>query len=126
MENFYKEVLMNVMKDMIFILKVENDDFLFQFINTAVMERLDWFNGMIGSSIMDIEPAEKAEFLYKQYKKVVMSQKSYTYEDIYEKNGNKYYAETILSPYFDDNGKVDHIIAVVRDITHEKMLFPMQ
>ncbi|MEK4384867.1 PAS domain S-box protein [Solibacillus sp. FSL W7-1464] len=120
MENFYKEVLMNVMKDMIFILKVENDDFLFQFINTAVMERLDWFNGMIGSSIMDIEPAEKAEFLYKQYKKVVMSQKSYTYEDIYEKNGNKYYAETILSPYFDDNGKVDHIIAVVRDITHEK------
>lgn len=120
MEKFYKEVLMNGIKDMIFILEVVNNDFRFQFINTAAMERLNLSNQIIGSSIMDIEPMEKAKFLYKQYSKVVESQKSYTYEDVYEENGIKYYAETDLSPYFDEKGTVDRIIAVVRDITHER------
>lgn len=120
MEKFYQEVLMNGIKDMVFILKVVNNDFRFQFINTAAMKRLNLSNQIIGSSIMDIEPKEKAVFLYKQYSKVVESQKSYTYEDVYEENGKKYYAETDLSPFYDEKGKVDRIIAVVRDITHER------
>lgn len=120
MEKFYKEVLMNGIKDMVFILEVVNDDFRFQFINTAAMERLNLSNQIIGSSIMDIEPKEKAKFLYKQYSKVVESQKSYTYEDVYGENGKKYYAETDLSPFFNEKGTVDRIIAVVRDITHER------
>ncbi|MGE7982887.1 sensor domain-containing diguanylate cyclase [Solibacillus sp. NPDC093137] len=120
MEKFYQEVLMNGIKDMVFILKVVNNDFRFQFINTAAMKRLNLSNQIIGSSIMDIEPKEKAIFLYKQYSKVVESQKSYTYEDVYEENGKKYYAETDLSPFYDEKGKVDRIIAVVRDITHER------
>lgn len=62
MEKFYKEVLLNGIKDMVFILKVVNDDFLFQFINTAAMERLNLSNRIVGSSIMDIEPKEKAKF----------------------------------------------------------------
>lgn len=120
MEKFYKEVLLNGIKDMVFILKVVNDDFLFQFINTAAMERLNLSNRIVGSSIMDIEPKEKAKFLYNQYSKVVEIQNSYSYKDVYEENGKKYYAETVLSPFFDEKGTVDQIIAVVRDITHER------
>jgi len=56
MKKLYKEVLMNEIKDMVFILKVVNGDFRFQFINTAAMERLNLSNRIIGSSIMDIEP----------------------------------------------------------------------
>src|SRR5690606_41352367 len=111
MEKFYQEVLMNSIKDMVFILKVVNDDFLFQFINTAAMERLNLSDRIVGSSIMAIEPNDKAEFLYKQYSKVVESKESYTYEDVYEdvyeENGKKYYAETVLSPFFDKKGAVD-------------------
>lgn len=125
MEKFYKEVLMNGIKDMVFILEVVNDDFRFQFINTAAMDRLNLTDRFIGSSLMEIKPKEKAKFLYKQYSKVVESQKSYTYEDVYEENGTKYYAETVLSPFFDEKGAVDRIIAVVRDITQEKMRFQM-
>jgi len=120
MEKFYQEVLMNGIKDMVFILKVVNGDFRFQFVNTAAMERLNLSNRIIGSSILDIEPKEKGKFLYKQYSQVVESKKSYTYEDIYEESGNKYYAETVLSPFFDEKGAVDQIIAVVRDITQER------
>lgn len=120
MGDFYKEVLMNGIRDMIFIVKVVNDDFHFQFINTAAMERLGFSSHMIGSRIMDIEPKEKAEFLYKQYRKVAISQNTYNYVDIYEENGQKYYAETVLSPCLDENGAVNRIIAVVRDITQER------
>ena len=120
MEKFYQEVLMNGIKDMVFILKVVNGDFRFQFVNTAAMERLNLSNLIIGSSMLDIEPKEKAKFLYKQYSQVVDSKKSYTYEDIYEESGKKYYAETVLSPFFDENGAVDQIIAVVRDTTQER------
>ncbi|MEK5184122.1 diguanylate cyclase domain-containing protein [Solibacillus sp. FSL W7-1324] len=120
MGKFYQEVLMNGIKDMVFILKVVNDDFRFQFVNTAAMERLNLSNRIIGSSILDIEPKEKGNFLYKQYSQVVESKKSYTYEDIYEESGKKYYAETVLSPFFDEKGAVDQIIAVVRDITQER------
>lgn len=76
MEKFYQEVLMNGIKDMVFILKVVNDDFRFQFVNTAAMERLNLSNRIIGSSILDIEPKEKGKFLYKQYSQVVESKKA--------------------------------------------------
>lgn len=123
MENLFKEVLMNGISDMIFILKVENnDEFCFEFINTAAMKHFELSKGIIvGSSIMAIVPEEKAKFLHKQYKEVVISQKGFTFEDFYEENGEKFFVETRLSPLLDKKGSVGRIVAVVRDITQERM-----
>lgn len=121
MEGFFKEVLMNGISDMIFIINVvNNEDFRFQFLNTAAINRLGFSDRIIGTSILDIEPKEKAKFLYEQYKKVTIYKESYNYEDIYEEDGKKYYAETILTPLLDEKGSVDRIVAVVRDITQER------
>lgn len=77
MGKFYQEVLMNGIKDMVFILKVVNDDFRFQFVNTGAMERLNLSNRIIGSSILDIEPKEKGNFYISSTAKLLKVKKLY-------------------------------------------------
>ncbi|MGM9948859.1 MAG: diguanylate cyclase domain-containing protein [Lysinibacillus sp.] len=124
MDYFFKEVLMDGFTDMIFVHKVENEEeFRFLFVNKAAMRRLHVTDEILGLTIKEVETKEKAAFLYEQYRYVVAHKTSYTYEDSYEENGGlgaTYYSETILTPLFDEQGSVDRIVAVVRDITKEK------
>ncbi|MEK3766712.1 sensor domain-containing diguanylate cyclase [Solibacillus sp. FSL K6-4121] len=125
MNNFFKEVLMDGITDMIFVLEVvNNDDFQFQFINKAAKERVGLTKDIIGLSLKEVEKRlDKAEFLYEQFRKVVISQTSFTYEDTYEiieERQKKHYFETVLTPLLNKQGLVDRIVTVVRDITKEK------
>lgn len=116
---------MDGITDMVFVLKVvNNDEFHFEFINNAAIQRLGLSIDIIGLSIKEVERVEKVEFLYEQYRKVIRSQTGFSFEDTYDYIGEtpkKYYFETILTPLSNKQGLVDHIVAVVRDITKEKV-----
>lgn len=125
MNNFFEEVLMDGITDMVFVFKVINkDDFQFQFINKVAKERVGSSKDIIGLSLKEVEKRlDKADFLYRQFRKVVISRTSFTYEDTYEINEErqkKHYFETVLTPLLNKHGLVDRIVAVVRDITKEK------
>lgn len=124
MKEDFKEVLIDGITDMIFVHKVENNkEFRYQFINNAAMKRLGLTRDILGLTIREVEAKEKADFLYEHYKNAVLKESSYTYEDSYEDNeslGEKKYSETILTPLFDEQGLVERVVAVVRDITKER------
>ncbi|MBD8037457.1 sensor domain-containing diguanylate cyclase [Solibacillus sp. A46] len=125
MNNFFEEVLMDGITDMIFVFKVINkDDFQFQFINKSAKERIGTSKDIIGLSLKEVEKRlDKSEFLYELFRKVAISQTSFTYEDTYEINEERQktlYFETVLTPLLNKHGLVDRLVAVVRDITKEK------
>ena len=112
-------VLMDGISDMVFIIRVgEDSDFYYDFLNRAAMEGTGLTQSVLGKSIRAVYPIEMAHFLYTQYKKVVSSHESVTYEDSYESPlGEIYYSETKLTPLVDEYKRCTQIVAVVHDIT---------
>ncbi|MED3574603.1 PAS domain S-box protein [Cytobacillus praedii] len=115
-------VLMEGIKESVFIVKVINDlDFVYVYLNRAAMEKTGLTKSVIGQSIDDVYTAERADFLIEQYKKVVISLESVTYEDSNTSLlGEMFYSEITLSPLFDESNKCTHIVAVVHDVTEKK------
>ncbi|WP_102271764.1 sensor domain-containing protein [Cytobacillus massiliigabonensis] len=115
-------VLMEGIKESVFIVKVINDlEFVYVYMNRAAMEKTGLTRNVIGQSIQDVYTAERADFLIEQYKKVVISLESVTYEDSNTSLlGEMYYSEITLSPLFDESNKCTHIVALVHDVTEKK------
>jgi diguanylate cyclase (GGDEF)-like protein/PAS domain S-box-containing protein len=118
------QILMDGISEMFFVLKVDNSrNFRYEFINKTAMKRLGLNQNIIGLTIEEVFPKEKACYFIKQYRKVVEHGKKIVYEDSYREEGylnKKYYSETTLNPLFDENGKCNRIVALVRDITKER------
>lgn len=123
MEFSFREILLNGIDDMVFIVKVENQNFRYEFLNNSAMQGLGLNKSIIGLTFKEVLPKEKAEFLYKKYHEVLIKKESITYEDSYRKKehiGEKHYAQVKLTPIFDGNSSCIRIVSVVRDITKEK------
>ncbi|MDI7743570.1 sensor domain-containing diguanylate cyclase [Lysinibacillus fusiformis] len=123
MEFSFREILMDGIDDMVFIVKVENQRFKYEFINRIALQNLGLNKNIHGLSFSDLFPNDIADFLSKKYQEVLLKGESITYEDSYKKNGNleeKHYSQVKLTPIFDENGSCIRIVSVVRDITKEK------
>ena len=120
--DFLNSVLMDGIKESLFIVKIVNElNFVYAYLNRAAMERTGFTKSVIGQSIRDVYESERADFLIEQYKKVVISLDSVTYEDSHTSLlGEKYYSEITLSPLFDESNKCTHIVALVHDVTEKK------
>jgi diguanylate cyclase (GGDEF)-like protein/PAS domain S-box-containing protein len=116
------KVLMDGIKDLLFVMKVEdNSVFYYDFLNRAAMEETGLDNSVLGKSITEVYSKEKAELLKGYYKKVAATQKNLTYEDSFlSSSGSILYSKTSLTPLIDQE-KCTHIVAVVKDITEQKM-----
>lgn len=119
--DFLNSVLMDGIKESLFIVKIVNElNFVYAYLNRAAMERTGFTKSVIGQSIRDVYESERADFLIEQYKKVVISLDSVTYEDSHTSLlGEKYYSEITLSPLFDESNKCTHIVALVHDVTEK-------
>lgn len=121
MEFSFQEILYNGIDDMVFVVKVEDQTFRYEFINKSAKQILKLNHDILGSTFKDVLPREQAEFLNKKYQEVIIKRESITYEDSYRVNaGEMHYSQVKLTPIFDENGKCIRIVSVVRDITKEK------
>ncbi|MFC7686961.1 PAS domain S-box protein [Ureibacillus sp. GCM10028918] len=124
MEFSFREILMDGIDDMVFIVKVENQNFRYEFINRSALQNLGINKNVTGLTFSDLFPKDMARFLTKKYQEVVLKGEIITYEDSYEKIENleekKHYAQVKLTPIFDESGSCIRIVSVVRDITEEK------
>lgn len=119
-ESFYK-VLMDSVSDMVFVMQVLNDEkFIYQYLNQAAKDKTKYKNNIIGKSIYEVNTPEIAKKFYDRYLKVAQSQSVLTYQDSFIcSQGKHHYSDTTLTPLVDHTQKCTHIIAVVRDITHK-------
>ncbi len=73
-----------------------------------------------GYKINNIINAEAADILQRQLDKVVRTEQTHTFEDKMTIHGELFYLQTVCTPYFGANNKVDGVVSVYRDVT--KML----
>ncbi|MCH1625417.1 sensor domain-containing protein [Ferdinandcohnia quinoae] len=118
----FQRVLMEGIKEIVYIIRVgENSDFYVDFLNRTAMEKSGMSQSVLGQSIQDIFPKEKASILYENCKEVVTSQDCVKYEQFIESPfGEKFYYEITLNPIFDQLKKCTHIILLANDITEKK------
>ncbi|RUL48627.1 sensor domain-containing diguanylate cyclase [Lysinibacillus antri] len=123
MEFSFREILINGIDDMVFVVKVEDQNFRYEFLNKSAMQCLRLNKDILGLTFRDVLPKEEAEFLYKKYQEVLIKREILTYEDSYRKKenvGEMNYSQVKLTPIFDGSGSCIRIVSVVRDITKEK------
>ncbi|MBP1948030.1 diguanylate cyclase (GGDEF)-like protein/PAS domain S-box-containing protein [Virgibacillus litoralis] len=114
---------MEGLSDMVFVMKVESGfEFTYDFVNRAAMEGTDITQAALGKTIKEVCVRDQSNFLYEQYKEVVISKNRVTFEDSYiSHTGEKFYSKTLLTPLFNDSGQCEQIVGVVKDITKEKV-----
>ncbi|SET80561.1 PAS domain S-box-containing protein/diguanylate cyclase (GGDEF) domain-containing protein [Oceanobacillus limi] len=115
--------LLDGISDMIFVVNVLDESvFVYDFINQKAMKETGLSHDVLGKRIQDVYPYEVAHFLINQYKNVLTDKSCVEYEDAYVAlSGEKYYSSTKLHPIFDDHQKCVQILAIVKDITKQKV-----
>ncbi|WP_246110985.1 diguanylate cyclase domain-containing protein [Sporosarcina luteola] len=120
---FLNQVLMNGIQDILLVIRVEDgDDLFYEFINQVAMDRIGLTEESVGKRLQEVHHAEDYRFFRSNHLQVIRSKREFVYEDAFRSpRGNLYYSETRLTPLFDDNGDVVHIVVLVHDITDKKL-----
>lgn len=122
-EQFLKNVLLNGIQDMIYIMELTHDGkFIYNFINLAVNKYAGLTNEIIGKSFDEVLDQQKAAFLFDKYQEAVLTRDCVVYEDLFPSpQGETRYGENVLTPIMDENDNCTHVVAVVKDITERKI-----
>lgn len=119
---FFKNVLMNGIKEMVFIVKTdEHSNLFYDFLNNAAVERTMLTEDVLGKSLLEVYPRDTADFLIEKYMEAIKTQKSITYEDYYKSPHGIKYSETMLTPISEGDDSCTRIVALVKDITQRKL-----
>lgn len=117
-----ERVLLEGIEEMIFIVRVEPDAWVYEFINEAVKTNTQLDGSVLGKSFGEVHEPEIARQLKHFYEKALAEGASIFYEDsYYAPNGKLRYSKSRLTPMFDKTGRCSHIVSVVNDVTEEKL-----
>lgn len=119
--------LMDILSDMIFIMRVDHDGVLrYAYVNQSATR----FSGVTeedyGKTILDVYPNDMGLFLQDKYSQVVKTRQTIRMEDEFILPNGKWSGESVLTPVLDDDGNCVYVFSITRDITerkeHERML----
>jgi diguanylate cyclase (GGDEF)-like protein/PAS domain S-box-containing protein len=113
------DIIIRHVKDMVFIMKVENGPkFRYVFANDSGLKRAGINRDSIGMLIEEVMPEENAVYLQREYESLLSSGEMTVFEDeLPLENKMIVYGETILTPVKDKHGKIQYVVAVTRDVT---------
>lgn len=110
----------NSLKDILFIIQVEDSKFTYLYANQAGRSMLNSDETLFGKTMNECLPNEKMQFLKPFYEKAANSKQVVTFEDKTTlQNGQIIYNETVLTPIID--GEKIYLIAIVRDVTDKTL-----
>lgn len=117
-----ERVLFEGIEEMVFIVRVEPDAWVYEFINEAVKAHTQMDETALGKSFLEVHEPEVARQLIHYYGKALTEGASIFYEDSYHApNGELRYSKSRLTPMVDESGRCSHIVSVVNDVTEEKL-----
>lgn len=115
-------ILMDAIKDMVFVVRTDDADFRYAFINEAVVANTGLDQSVIGKTLEETLPDAQARFFKSMYSKTKLLKQKVTYEDSYlTTTGEWHYAKSEMNPLFDDAGNCNFIVCVTKDLTTEKL-----
>lgn len=116
----FEKALMDGIQEMVFIVRVENGEFFYEFLNQSAMQKTEMDESAIGKTFVETQSLELAELVNSQYIKVLDTKSIVVYEDSYvDPDGNLRYSKTRLTPMVDEDGRCTHVFSIVQDITNE-------
>lgn len=112
-------LLMDHVSDMIFVMKVtEDNNFMYEYLNETAKALSNYNTDLIGKTIQEANTKHTAELLYERYENTLATKEVTTYQDMYVASTKKtMYSDISLIPLLDDNENCTHIVAVIKDIT---------
>ncbi|MFE8703516.1 putative bifunctional diguanylate cyclase/phosphodiesterase [Cytobacillus sp. FJAT-54145] len=120
-EKIIFNIILKHIKDMVFIMKVEEGpQFRYLFVNQAGAVFTNTMDQMIGKTIEEVLPFDRASALQQAYESVLSSNSVQTYSDELKlPGGETLYSQSVLTPVRDENDAIRYIVSVTRDITDE-------
>lgn len=116
----FEKALMDGIQEMVFIVRVAEGEFFYEFLNQSAMQKTELDESAIGRTFLETQSQELAELVHSQYAKALEIQGEVVYEDSYlDPEGNLRYSKTRLTPMLDEEGRCSHIFSIVQDITNE-------
>lgn len=110
---------------LIFLLKVgKNFELYFEYFNQTAMRETGFTKDIIGKRIQDVYEKKKANYMYHQCHEAIFQAKHIVFQDSYINPSDiTIYTETKLTPIYDrDTKQCTHILAVVKDVTEERLI----
>ncbi|MGF3102358.1 sensor domain-containing protein [Rossellomorea sp. DUT-2] len=119
LDTVLKELILDHIHDMIFIMKVEEGpSFRYLYINESAKRYTSIQHGDMGRLLEEVVSFEMATDLQEKYTQLVQNGESVTYQDtFFHTNGSQVVNESILTPIKDGYGKVEYVVSITRDIT---------
>lgn len=117
-EGMIFDIILNHINDMVFIMKVDGDQFRYVFANKSGATHARLTVETMGKTLFEVMPADTAERLHAAYMNVVQSKEVQVLIDqsILE-DGRLVHGQSILTPVLNENEEVRFVVSVTRDIT---------
>ncbi|WP_167358039.1 sensor domain-containing diguanylate cyclase [Planococcus plakortidis] len=117
-----ERVLLEGIEEMVFIVRVEPEACVYEFINEAVKANTQMDDSALGKSFREVHEPKIAQQLIHFYELALAGGESIFYEDsYYAPDGELRYSKSRLTPMLDGSGRCSHIVSVVNDVTEEKL-----
>lgn len=120
-EKMILDIIFKHVKDLVFIMQVENgSQFRYIFANENGLLHAGMDSNVIGRTIEEVLPSDRGNPLQKQYLKAVKTGEAVIFSDEVDlENDRHVFGETLLTPIKGENGDIQFIVAVTRDITEK-------
>ncbi|WP_207634795.1 sensor domain-containing protein [Cytobacillus praedii] len=118
-ERIIYEIILNHIKDLIFIMKVDKGpSFRYLFVNEPGIRHADLSGGFIGKRLNEVLSEEVASSLQLEYEKILDRKETMIFSDeVKLPDGSTMIGESFLTPILDENDEVLYVVSVTRDIT---------
>ncbi|TMU87972.1 EAL domain-containing protein [Bacillus sp. BHET2] len=119
LDTVLKELILDNIHDMIFIMKVEEGQvFRYIYINESAKKYTSIRHEDMGRLLEEVVSPEVASIIKMKYIELVDTGESITYQDTFSiKDGNQVVNESILTPIKNKDGDVKYVVSITRDIT---------
>ncbi|RKP51452.1 phosphodiesterase [Cohnella endophytica] len=117
---FMLPLMLDEIEDSIFVMKVDDGQFKYYYVNHAATE----FSGItmdeVGRTFYEVNTLEMANYLQQKYSRVLTERQTNRYEEGFLLPSGKVSGESILNPIFDEHGNVEFVFSVTRDTSERQ------
>jgi diguanylate cyclase (GGDEF)-like protein/PAS domain S-box-containing protein len=118
-EKMISDIIFKHVKDLVFIMKVEDrEQFRYFFANENGMRHAGMEPSDIGKTLEEVLPFPRVYPIKKHYQKAVKTGEVVVfYDEVSLAHDQQVLGETLLTPICAENGEIQYVVAVTRDIT---------
>lgn len=106
--------------DSIYIMKVDNGEFYYSYVNRAATRLSGITMEAAGFTFFDKNSEQMAQYLHRKYSRVLIERATVWFECGVVMPNGMISGESVVTPIFGEDGEIEYVVCVTRDITVRK------